>query len=363
MQWIEQNIDAYRIVGEIITSLRTSLRKQLEEVHGREWHKIGVPAPLIDRLIERKEREKSIDWYETEYQELIDFASFSDLLEILEHNPEILPQVSKLAPSSALLHARLLELEVMRLKLGMARPISETELSFLGTFHLRFRQAMTDEDGPRRYPERTPEPANESAEPAPASDSDEEQKAEVDDQAASDDDPTPEAEPEPKDIGTRPIKVVKDQPPRRPTIGPSAPQPEEPPAEDSTAPAQEAAPEPAAQVHQGPISLEQALDRGDHRAILRELYREVMTIAEGMWTNEAPPLPVVWEKVRVSNWYEVSFSKRGLKPLADFYYVIDQVQKRSRDGLTRDGLQRFLKEANFAQLLLSLRDMFQKNQI
>ena len=38
-------------------------------------------------------------------------------------------------------------------------------------------------------------------------------------------------------------------------------------------------------------------------------------------------------------------------------------EQRSRDGLTRDGLQRFLKEANFAQLLLSLRDMFQKNQI
>jgi hypothetical protein len=34
-----------------------------------------------------------------------------------------------------------------------------------------------------------------------------------------------------------------------------------------------------------------------------------------------------------------------------------------RAGVTRDELQRFLKEVNFAQTLLALRDMFQRNAI
>jgi hypothetical protein len=377
MQWIEQNIDAYRIVGEILNTLRTTMRKELEVIHGRDWHRVGVQREIIDRLIERKEQEKAIDWHETEYQELIDYASFTDLLQMLENNPEILPQVARLAPSTALLHARLLELEVMRTKLGMCRPISETELSFLGTFHLRFRQAMEGGSDrtppPRPAPEPTPEPELDSAKTTMV------ETASEPEQEAQADEPE-EAGSTGEDPGTQPIEVARPRPPLREASKPAADEAAAP-AEASTAKTQpetepeteaeaktetEAEPKPDTRTKSrltGPAALEAALEEQDHRVILRQLYKEVMTIAEGMWSNDTPPLPMVWEKVRVSEWYESNFSSCGLKPLSDFYDVISQIQDRSRDGMTRDQLQQFLKESNFAQLLLALRDMFQKNQI
>ena len=142
MDWLEQNLDAYRIIAEILNELRAMLRPALERIHGPKWHQSGIPEPVFKRLVESKERERAIDWYESEYQEIIDYAVFPDILEILEANATSFGPLLQLAPNSALLQARFLELEVMRSKIGRTRPVSDSELSFLGTFHLRFRRAM-----------------------------------------------------------------------------------------------------------------------------------------------------------------------------------------------------------------------------
>ena len=72
---------------------------------------------------------------------------------------------------------------------------------------------------------------------------------------------------------------------------------------------------------------------------------------------------MVWQQVRSSSWYEVNFSKLGLKPLSDFYDVFSSVESKLEDGVARDQLQDYLKEVNFAQILLAMRDMFQRNHI
>jgi hypothetical protein len=184
MEWLEQNIDAYRIVSEILGELRLAVRQRLEQIHGEEWYKKGLPEGVFKRLIASKEREKSIDWYEGQYQEIMDYAVFADLLEILEHSPDLFPSFTSLAPSTALLNARFLELDVMRAKLGRARPISETELSFLGTFHLRFRKAAQ-------------EAKEETFDVPPPSDQPEEEVAAAKPEEEVVSKPAPEPEPEP----------------------------------------------------------------------------------------------------------------------------------------------------------------------
>lgn len=111
------------------------------------------------------------------------------------------------------------------------------------------------------------------------------------------------------------------------------------------------------------MTLETALEENNQQVILRELYREVTTIAEGIWVKDIPPPARAWEKVSVSSWYEEQFSPLGLRPLSDFYDIIAKVDQRMRTGSTREDLQKYLKEVNFAQILLSLRDMFQRNHI
>jgi hypothetical protein len=46
-----------------------------------------------------------------------------------------------------------------------------------------------------------------------------------------------------------------------------------------------------------------------------------------------------------------------------FYEVTENVEKKRRSGADRKELEEFLREMNFAKTLLSLRDMFQVNNI
>jgi hypothetical protein len=113
----------------------------------------------------------------------------------------------------------------------------------------------------------------------------------------------------------------------------------------------------------GPKRLAEALEANDHRTVLRELYREVTAIAEGVWTSDVTPAPLVWEQVTASDWYEHNFSRLGLHPLSVFYEVTANVEKMMRTGGTKKDLQELLKEMNFAKTLLALRNMFQANNL
>lgn len=352
----ERNLDAYRILAEILSDMREAVQKELESRYGSDWFRTGLPEGVLDRLIERKEKEKAIDWYESEYQQLIDFATFFDLLEVLEHDSELIPYLRALAPSAPLLHARMLELDVMRDKLSLARSISDNELVFLGTFHLRFRQALQHE----KSTESEPAKGRGHAE-AGASDVTDNQptKTAVDEQKTHTEEPVDinVARARAKEAraasggAAGSTKTTKPVPPPQPVKAASAgsqPEPE---------PQPESAPEPAIP----PLS--QAMDANEHREVLRALYREVTSIAEGLWGSDVPPSPSVWERVRVHPWYEGNFSALGLKPLSDFYDIASKVRERMSSGIARDELQDFLKEHSFANVLLALRDMFQKNGI
>jgi hypothetical protein len=395
---LEQNLDAYRIIAEILRDLREVLRTELENRNGKEWYKAGLPDGLLDHLVEIKEKEKSIDWYESEYQQIMSYAVFPDLLQILELNADQFSQIMQLAPTTTLLHARFLELEVMRSKLGRARPISETELAFLGTFHLRFRKAIDDfrvssptdratgdatapssevsppETSVPEPPPPTPEPeiepeaepetpveAEPEAEPAAAAAADL-----LVEEALEQDDVVPDSAAQPDEA------AVPERPPQRP-VQASA----EVPADDEgsvaaeetveTAPdGEDAIPEdgstpPAAK--QPEMTIEEALEADDRRFILRALYQEITNTAEGIWSKDVLPMRKVWDRVSTSTWYEQNFSPLGLKPVSDFYEIMSKVDSRMREGASKSDLQDYLKQSNFARVLLSLRDMFQSHQI
>ena len=387
MDWLEQNIDAYRIVSEILGELRMIVRQRLEQIHGEEWYREGLPEDVFKRLIAAKEREKSIDWYEGQYQEIMDYAVFADLLEILEHNPEAFPSFTGLAPSSALLNARFLELDVMRAKLGRARPISETELSFLGTFHLRFRKAAQEakeESDDLPSPPEQPKEEAEVAAPEPEVTSEPKIKAVTRPEPVEEVSPPAAASSRPKravqtDVETAATtraararaKETTDSEVAESTSGVEDDIPtnvlrdETGDTEEADAPPPDKPKGPVDEISKtiGPKKLDEALSTNDHRTVLRELYREVTSIAEGVWSSEVTPAAMVWDQVTASDWYERNFSRLGLQPLSVFYEVTAKVDKKVRAGAERKELQEFLKETNFAKTLLSLRDMFQANNI
>ncbi|HSO23886.1 MAG TPA: hypothetical protein VLT81_13320 [Chondromyces sp.] len=388
MDWLEQNIDAYRIVSEILGQMRRGIREGLESVYGDTWYRDGLPDEVFQRLIAAKERERSIDWYEGQYQQIMDYAVFGDLIEILEKNAEHFPNLMALAPSGALLQARFLELDVMRAKLARARPISETELSFLGTFHLRFRKAFADAPPPAAASDSAPQdetPETEAAPPAPPRPDPKPRPA------APKVSPANPPAARPKMDSSRSVKApagkqepAPSAPPKRPVRSAATPAGDAGMVDDEDTVAERrtiddrdrddehSAESPAASEHAGdketdsrvgPKRLAEALEGNDHRTVLRELYREVTAIAEGVWTSDVTPAPLVWEQVTASDWYEHNFSRLGLHPLSVFYEVTGNVEKMMRTGGTKKDLQELLKEMNFAKTLLALRDMFQANNL
>jgi hypothetical protein len=392
MDWIQQNLDAYRIVAEILTILRDNVRRALEVELGEDWHRDGLPKPVLDRLVQRKEKEKAIDWHESEYQEVTSYAGFADVLEILQAKPDLIPEFMKLASNPALLYARFLELEVIAQKLALARAVGESELTFLGTFHIRFRKAVDElkarrlrkrqkpaarkpEDKPAGAPEPEKKPAPPS-EPEPEPEPEPKPKQKSKPKTEKEPEPEPEPEQEPKKEASKPNQ---DRPPQRAASTPQRPPIRPAMTPDGPAPAKDgkkaeskgkktddkaaAADDTSTAEEKQTSSIEKAIDEGNSQLILKELYREVTNLAEGVWTSDVVPIPHVWSQVSGSTWYEFNFTKLSLKPLSDFYEIIAKVDEHMQEGITKEQLQEILKENHFAQILLSLRDMFQKNNI
>jgi hypothetical protein len=387
MDWLEQNIDAYRIISKILRELRTAIREVLEHVYGDDWHSKGLPVEVFDRLVAAKEREQSIDWYDGQYQQIMDYSTFLDLSAIIEKNSDNFSEIVRLAPSVALLQARFLELDVMRAKLGRARPISETELSFLGTFHVRFRKATDDARQAAKGKETAP-PSGDRPEGSDTPEAAAEDSVEDDDQNVS----VPPTVPEPEKTGPprRPVQSSTD-PEIRPETNPSQsdatgedhiPTEEIPLERDASSesepednsldddeedggegdgPEEETTSDASKTV--GPKKLQAALETNDHQTVLRQLYREVTTIAEGVWSNDVTPAPMVWDQVTSSDWYELNFSRLGLQSLSAFYEITAEVESKMKAGANHTELQKFLKDTNFAKTLLSMRDMFKANGI
>ena len=360
MDWIDQNLDAYRVIAEILTELRPLVRERIEGRHGKEWFRDGIPEAVFENLIRNKEQEASIDWYENRYQEVISYAVFPDLFEIIIANPGLFDPILKLAPGQSLLNTRFLELEVMRSKIGRARQVSETEINFLTSFHLRFRRAVQemksgsgdatvqDDSGPSGPAAKTVA----KPEPQPADD------------AAPDTDTSGAETESPK------IDPAPDRPPQR--MAAATAEGEAEPAEeiviedvdeseigdgdasDSGEPKQR---ETAAAV------IKRAMENNDDQVVLREIYREVTGIAEVIWTTEEIPTTVVWDRVSTNPWYEAGFSRLELRPLSDFYELISQVRAKRKGGASKAEIQSLLNDSKFATTLLALRDMFQKNKI
>ena len=347
MEWLDQNLDAYRVLAEILDDLRTEIQKELERVHGPDWFRSGLPTEVFDRLVSSKEGATAIDWYETEYQKIMDFAVFPDFFEILEFNRDHFPVLLELVPSESLLQARFLELEVLRSKVGRARPIGEAELSFLMTFHKRFRKNL------ERHRKR-------QAQEKPDTEATEQQATETDGSPPSDGD-SPD--------GNSSFSSTPSRPPQRSATAsggaaiPGAPSTTDPEPEPEPETEENPGGEPQDdEVVVGPLN--RLIESGDSTSILRELFKEVTNLAESLWSSDVPPPPTVWNQVRISPWYEENFSTLGLKPLSDFYDVISHVQEKMQSGgLAKHELQKMLEDANFAHVLLSLRDMFQKNRI
>jgi hypothetical protein len=124
--------------------------------------------------------------------------------------------------------------------------------------------------------------------------------------------------------------------------------------------------EPAAQraaVHIEAPSVEelvQALERGNTGVVTRALYVEIMGGAETLWVAGVLPKGTVWELVCESRWYQEHFVPLGLKPVSDFYGIVEDIIQTLGTSPPREKVAELLSKRGFAQILLALREVFQR---
>lgn len=352
--WIEANLEAYRSMTEVLVALRGRLLADLSTGYGDDWLQKGIPTSVQERLAGKKDREDTVAWYSSGERGLFEYVDFFDMAEVLEGQAAGIELLAGVFPQQQILRARLMELQVVAQKLGHGHAVTEEELSLLA--NLRIRLNLPSRSGARQaVPGASAQPATAATAPPGAPQA---QPAPTTPQ------PTPPPPPEARDaVPPAPAPTPPAAPPAPASVPNPAPQPipVQFPSQAATSSrpakgdlARSAPPTPSFE------EVVQAMDRRQNPIVLRALYAEIMAAAEAVWARGAATSLKVWYAVRESPWYQEQFVALGLKPVSDFYSIVEDLQDKLGPSPTKEKVQEFLAGRAFAQVLLSLRELFQR---
>lgn len=361
-------IDSNRILTDLLVNFRRIVHRGLVTYSGELWYREGLPSDVFRRLVVRKENETPLDRFSGDYEELMTYANFRDLADIIVGNEVLQDRLTILEPrDGASLLDRLHELEELRRKVAGGEPASDEEVGRLQRYFDEFRSAIkrrrssptAEQDPPRRSSQAAPSRPPSAAE------------EETLDALFGDEEETPPPRPK-KRPGRLVVKVssggakkAADRPAKNESRQPKAePRPvsdevgsiETPVTEVSTRPA------PGAEEDEGPVEAAEAIERflseDDSAAVLKALHVEVTEIADGMLRRDPKHGHIVWERVTKRGWFEAHRDEFELQPLEGFYQLADDFHEAFASGAKSSELKAMLAEAGFSKMLLELREMF-----
>ena len=352
--------EAYQILADLLVTIRRVIHRGLEKVSGKTWYLDGCPPGLFEQLVERKEKEKAIDRFSGEYQELITFASLDELAEIIEYNGDLTKLLASLEPEGSPMIDRLREIEALRLKMAASVPFDDGDLEAITRYHREFRDSLTRR---KRAPEEVTPPPEAS-----------EVEEDVQEEPSRDDATADEVDEEnDSSRGLATVKRANDFNTQVATFEElvefaggmkPVPEPDEPPNDDEFLADIESSADlpvlPPGDLDNADlvIEVELAMAEDDNRGVLRVLHREVTGIAESAFRKILDIGHPVWDTVRSSGWYDMKKADLALAPLELFYTVVARAADVQRSGAGFEAVKASLDEAQFSKLLLSLREMF-----
>jgi len=332
---------------------------------GELWYREGLPSDVFRRLVVRKENETPLDRFSGDYEELMTYANFRDLADIIVGNDVLRDRLTILEPrDGASLLDRLHELEEIKRNISSSRSVGEEDSAKLEQYFDEFRAAIK-----RGKAAKPASPVSPSSAPAdrPEGVSDDETLDSIFD----------EAEQPPQSTKTRPgrlvVKVSADG------LRKAASDPE-----TSTEPDSPVVPPPSVakevgsvqtpvtdvSVHAGPSDgesegpfeaaevIERALRDDDNAAILKALHVEVTEVADGMLRRDPKHGHFVWGQVKKRGWFEAHREEFELDPLEEFYGLSENYLDTFASGAKSSELKAILAEVGFSKMLLKLREMF-----
>lgn len=358
-------------------NFRRIVHRGLVNYSGELWYREGLPSDVFRRLVVRKENETPLDRFSGDYEELMTYANFRDLADIIVGNQALKDRLTLLEPrDGASLLDRLHELEEMRRRLTSNGRVEDDDAGKLSRYFDEFRSAI------KRGKKPTP-PSDEHQKVAPVAPPELNHEEETLDSIFEPEDAPP---PPPKNRPGRLVvkvssgglrnaeKSEKPDPAPKPEPPPeTSPEPtEDPEPGPSLAEGVGAVETPVTQVSlrdrpgeddaQGPVEeaegLERAIRDEDHGAILKALHVEVTEIADGMLRRDPKQGHVAWEHVGRRGWFEAHREEFELDPIVEFYSLADSFLEAFSSGAKSSELKRMLADAGFSKMLLEMREMF-----
>lgn len=366
-------IDANRILTDLLVNFRRIVHRGLVNYSGELWYREGLPSDVFRRLVVRKENETPLDRFSGDYEELMTYANFRDLADIIVGNQALKDRLTILEPrDGASLLDRLHELEEMRRSLTSNGRIEDGDAKRLNLYFDEFRNAIKRGNKPT-----TPSAEPPKIEPVTPPEPDHEEET-LDSIFELEEAPSPPPKNRP---GRLVVKVSSsglrnaaegEKPDPTPSPEPSPEPPPEPPPVSSLTDGVGAVETPVTQVStrerpgeddaQGPVEeaegLERAIRDEDHGAILKALHVEVTEIADGMLRREPKQGHVAWEHVGRRGWFDAHREEFELDPIVEFYNLADTFLEAFSSGAKSSELKKILADAGFSRMLLEMREMF-----
>jgi len=105
-----------------------------------------------------------------------------------------------------------------------------------------------------------------------------------------------------------------------------------------------------------------AIEAEQDTRVLSMLHAEIMALAEDVFAGRRGRPRPAWHAICESGWYASRRDARGLDTLEAFHAAIDAWDEAGDAGADAERLRAILRDRGFSGLLLSLRDMFDRNR-
>lgn len=317
----DTNLEGYRMVAELLTSMRRIVARAVDRVTAVADGAAPWPAEVETVLVARRDAERDVPRLgssDEDTDDLMAFATFGDLACRIRANDELVRLVGKIGNHPGDLLDRLDELEVIRDVVAEARLLSDAEINALRGHHEAVADILSGgrRSGESVAPARPAEPPKREAPPAgvvPPPDAGVDDLVDELDAAVGDDDSDDD------DFGADLAAVDESQ-------------------------------------------VRAAIDAEQDARVLAMLHAEIMALAEDVFAGRRGRSRPAWHAICDTGWYASRRDPRGLDTLEAFHAAIDAWDEAGDAGADAEKLRAILRERGFSGLLLSLRDMFDRNR-
>jgi hypothetical protein len=88
-----------------------------------------------------------------------------------------------------------------------------------------------------------------------------------------------------------------------------------------------------------------------------------MGVAEHVLKGDVDLEFPVWQTLKASGWYDIKISTLGLASVETFFSVVEEARAKHRAGDSKKEIKAFIKDSEVGKLLLSLGEMFKRQEL